>query len=167
MGVAGRFFGRKIDINRFFKFCFVRNPWDRLVSNYVYLKSIDANYPYTEYAYPTFKDWILGTPKKRGTEKAVGTWVDSFRCSKCNSAIPLQLDMIRIKGKTMMDFIGRYERLQEDFDKVCGFINVKRQQLPRKNISYRKNYKEYFDEDTRKMVERQFSEDIEFFGYTF
>ena len=52
----------KIKFNRYFKFAFVRNPFDRLLSSYLYSFAQIKKYPNTSVAfatkYPTFKDFV-------------------------------------------------------------------------------------------------------------
>jgi len=155
-----------IDVAKFFKFCFVRNPWDRLVSNYEYLKDVNSDGPRTDYGYASFKDWILGRPSQ-GKGEELGVWIDRFRCPDNNAAIPTQISTIKVQNKVQMDFIGRFENLQEDFNKVCEHINVEKQQLPRKVKSAHVHFSQYYDNETKRIVAEQFAEDINFFNYDF
>jgi hypothetical protein len=66
-----------------------------------------------------------------------------------------------------MDFMGKFENLQEDFNFVCDSLGINRQELPIKNKSNRKHYIEYYDDETRETVGAHYAEDIERFGYQF
>ena len=67
-----------------------------------------------------------------------------------------------------MDFVGRYERLQEDFDEACRRIGIPPRKLPEKRKAKdRGAYREYYDDETAEMVARHFRRDIEEFGYRF
>lgn len=67
----------------------------------------------------------------------------------------------------IVDYIGRFERLQEDFAEASrkAGLNV---QLPQLNkTKERKSYTEYYSDFTRQLIQNHFQEDIDFFGYSF
>ena len=71
------------------------------------------------------------------------------------------------KGKLLVDFIGRFENFQIDFDYVCDQIKMPRVKLPHLNKSNHEHYTEYYDDETRSIVANRFAKDIEYFGYKF
>jgi len=86
-----------------------------------------------------------------------------------DTSIELQSDyLIDLHGNVIVDFIGRYERLQEDFDEVCRRIGIPAPPLPHKRKAQdRKDYRSYYTAETAELVAQRFKRDIEMFGYRF
>ena len=134
-----------------FKFAFVRNPWDRLVSWYSMCIS-RPNSPFMYYVCrnaPTFQHFVDLT-----SGIAARTTFN-------------QVDYISDRqGNVIVDFVGRYETLASDFaalSKKLG-INVA---LPWLNRGRRTPYRQYYTSATRDIVAERFQRDIRLFGYTF
>ncbi len=135
----------------YFSFAFVRNPWDRQVSYYKYMTRE-----------PPFVD-----RKTINRIKSFGSFDNyvKWRCTR--RRVRLQKDWVYSKdGELLVDFVGRYENLKEDFDKICSRIGVSAS-LPRANVSNTKPYREFYTEETRELVREAFKPDIETFGYEF
>ncbi len=69
-------------------------------------------------------------------------------------------------GKIIVDFIGRYENLTQDFHHVCKLLNLETS-LPIINKTIHRDYRSYYNPKTQKIVAEHFKTDIELFGYTF
>ena len=139
--------------DNYFKFTFVRNPWDRVVSFYHY--QIKRGWDY----YPFNKTIPF--------DKFVKNWLKPMRRQTPLATYPCY-DWISDKDDNLLvDFIGRFENFQEDFDIVCDKIGIPHQQLPHKNKSNHKHYTEYYDDETRQIVAERYAKDIERFGYKF
>ena len=64
------------------------------------------------------------------------------------------------------DFVGRFERLESDFRRICETLGIDAT-LPSLNVSQRRPYREYFDDESRRIVATRYRDDIETFGYEF
>lgn len=141
------------NIDEYFKFAFVRNPWDRLLSNYHFriqiLRSEDT-------ASVSFRDWVINSKTREGH-----SFLNTVEMYKT------QYSYITFNKTKMVDFIGRFENLQQDWDFICDQLQIKRQALPHNNKSSHSSYRDYYDEDTVNIVREYFKEDIENFGYEF
>ena len=73
-------------------------------------------------------------------------------------------------GNLLVDFVGRYENLAQDFYEVVGTIGVPLMILPKRNITKDKvhgSYREYYSPVSRHLVERKYKKDLEFFEYEY
>ena len=145
----------------YFKFTFVRNPYDRVVSWWNYIKS-------------TYKAQQKGKPKNTTEEwqkfcAEVMTNHNNFKSFILARKLPRSAsEFIFDKDENnLLDFIGKLENLQEDFDVVCDKIGIPPQQLPHVNKTKHKHYTEYYDDETREIVAEKYAKDIEYFGYEF
>jgi sulfotransferase famil protein len=130
-----------------FKFAFVRNPWDRLVSRYAYLLKNEKH------------------PRHGFVQKMKG--FDDYVAWEVQRGKFFQYTYVTdSSGKLIVDFIGHYERLSEDFAKVCERLGRK-VELPRANASSHRDYRTYYSDATRELVGSYFQRDIEMFGYDF
>jgi len=130
--------------NDIFKFSCVRNPWDRLISFYF------------------------------SPHNGVETWDRDMFISLVKRVRPM-IDYLRVhntginraKSSIDIDYIIRYESLQDDFDAVCDKLELPRRSLPHRNKSDHNHYSEYYDDALLKMVSNLFAKDIELFRYDF
>ncbi len=71
-------------------------------------------------------------------------------------------------GTLVIDFLLRFEHLQDDFSVLCDRLGKPRQALPHVNASQRQwRYRQYFDRETRRLAEAMFAENLANFGYEF
>lgn len=144
---------------RYFKFAFVRNPWDRLVSSYFYLRDggsggQDQVWSTQNLAnYPDFDSFVRGWL----TKENIWSWVH-FK--------PQHYFICDANLKLRMDFVGRMERINTDFRYVCERLNIATG-LQRIKSSDHHHYSEYYTDDLRERVASVYAEDIAIFGYRF
>ena len=141
--------------NNYFKFAFVRNPWDKMVSQYFYIKS-KGRYSKT---FEEFIDEWKACPIDRNI---LGKGAPIYYQ-------PVQSPWLTNKsGDVIVDYVGRFESFQEDFNMVLEKIDYKgNRKLPHVNKTKHLHYSTYYNEETRRIVEEKFSQDIELFGYKF
>jgi hypothetical protein len=135
--------------NSYFKFGFVRNPWDRVVSLYERKEAAQLRH---EMTFPEFARWI------------------QYSSSTCPHSSPhrYQLDwFVDASGHMLADFIGRFEQIDQDWPTVAAKLGID-QPLPHKRANPReKHYTEYYDNETRDLIAEKFKVDIDYFGYKF
>ena len=132
----------------YYKFGFVRNPFDRFVSICAFLNREN----------PNFKDNSL-TWMKMATQRPVFRQRILVR--------PQFEQLINEQGELAMDFLGRYENLQESLDTILGKLNLEPIQLQVRNRSDHAAYQSYYDDELREWVANFYKEDLDCFGYDF
>jgi len=135
--------------SNYFRFAFVRNPWDRYVSSW---SSFHPKWDFAEYV------------ERVGI--SLESTFDGYENDRWH-ALPQHLHLIDDNGRLLVDFVGRFETLQTDFDHICDQINVPRVVLPKLNRSKHKHYSQYYTDELREIVALRHKKDIEMFEYKF
>lgn len=152
--------------NDCYRFAFVRNPWDRLVSWWSMIDNqktaiaagarANTFFRYVLERAETFEDFL----HKCGDEVRDP---DGRKCIWRN-----QLDYLCDEdGVSMVDFIGRFETLDQDFAAVTRHVYGASRPLPRTNASRRRPYVDYYTPELTAMVTEAYADDIAAFGYRF
>ena len=131
----------------YFKFAFVRNPYERLVSAFHH---------------------VTRTLKKKHFKEFVLTkLVDENGLVFDHHAAPQHLYCFR-DGVKYVDFIGRFENLQKDWGKIAGRFGLE-PGLPhlKKSSGHAKNYRSYYDPELIEYVGKVYAKDLELLGYRF
>ena len=156
----------------YFKFSFVRNPWDKMVSQWWYNghPKVRGRNIYTSKV-KTFREYILYFAE--GGE--ITSKIHDPRCTPW---------LVDDSGKILVDFVGRFENLEEDFNFVCQQLTPLKHEegkpwppkLPHLNQAKHKKgtsgwtykpYQDYYDDETKEIIAREFKDDINLFGYKF
>jgi chondroitin 4-sulfotransferase 11 len=149
-----------------FKFAFVRNPWDRLVS---WWSMIDNGRDYIDPVRPPngFFGYVL--EHARSFEEFILCCTDEIIDPDGRKQIfRNQTDyLVDEDGAVIVDYIGRFERLQECFNEVSYRLGRTAVELPRINTSHHAAYTEYYTPAMAEAVATHFARDIEAFGYRF
>lgn len=160
----------------YFKFTFVRNPWDRVVSFYKYAVN---NLASTEEC--DFKRFVM---EKLPNE----IWNSKYWFVGPENEFIYDKD-----GKILVNFVGRFENLQSDFNHVCTRIGLAPIEVPHVNKSEQKHesflnpkqmvkrllkisgvsrhspvsYQDFYDDESSECVAELYSADIKLFNYQF
>lgn len=139
------------DWDNYRKFCFTRNPYERVASDYNWRKRMLRR----DFS---FEDFItaLENPSVSGGlvhANAVTNW-----------------DMMSIDGRLAVDLVGRYERLESDFADLVAKLELPATTLGREKVTAagnRTNYNALYTAALRTRVEALFAPEFEAFGYDF
>ncbi|MBC8395237.1 MAG: sulfotransferase family 2 domain-containing protein [Bacteroidetes bacterium] len=141
--------------NKYYKFCFVRNPWDRAVSLYEYIKKQGNQYM-------SFNSFVFNLPNT----ESVGFYnVNKF--SQCQPQVKWIPEDI--------DYIGKVETIHSDIERISQILNTEITHPKKNNVTKERGSKHYHDyfPDTKEgqflkdEVADFYSEDIKRFNYTF
>jgi hypothetical protein len=139
-----------------FRFAFVRNPWDRLVSVWANkVHALAGKQEHTNRFPPEVRpDWSFD----RFARWVVEQEVPEAHCRP-------QSRHVVYEGRLIVDFLGRFERLTEDWEVVRARFGLA--PLPSRNRSDHRPFRELYTPDLVKVVGDYYAEDVERFRYTF
>jgi len=166
-----------------FRFTFVRNPWDRISSAYAMFNGrrrpewmppmslrgfleVCAREPLRKRPYDQ-EVWLRASTRdaldrdeiaahyRRSIRNHTGTVLDPF------------YKIFDERGDRVVDFIGRFERLERDYHDLCRRLRLGRVRLPHLNRGQHGDYATCYDAETRGMVADLFADEIAYFGYSF
>jgi hypothetical protein len=130
--------------DRLFKFTCVRNPWDRLVSYY-----FSPHRGVVEWDKSEFMKFVMQVPPLEAYF-ALGDH-----------------EMHDPRVFTNINNFIRFERIDDDFKRVCKLIGIPGKPLNVRNRSQKQSYQQYYDQEIAEFVRRKFAMEIEYFGYEF
>jgi hypothetical protein len=135
-----------------YKFCFSRNPYDRAVSLFFYLKTYDR--VHVDMSFLEFCRHL----NDEGCED-IGLYnLDGW--SQCQP-------QVRWIENLKIDFIGKFESLEKDFNNILHDLSLPATELPHHNISSHKHYSRYYCKESKELIENFYRQDFLFFGYEF
>lgn len=136
----------------YFSFAVVRNPWDRFVSGCKFCNSTKDR---------PLEDILCNLPMPYTNSTGTNIDHDWFHITMT------QHEFLYRDGKLIVDYLIRFENLQEGFDVVCDRIGKPRMKLPHENATDHYHYEKYFTPEALEMFNNHFQMDIRTFGYEF
>lgn len=133
---------------QYFKFAFVRNPFDRFVSYCAFM--------------------TRGNGAFERDPRAVMRQV-MFKVRPVQHILfrPQYQQLVDADGSVLADFVGRVERMQADYEKICARLALPTATLGRVNSSRHGDYRQYYDEELRAGVADFYRRDLDLFKYAF
>lgn len=138
-----------------FKFSFVRNPWDLQVSSWLHVKRMKHRPLGSDLDFPEFVKLRFSRDRPRSHPLDV-------------LAEPQTRILTDFDGNLLVDFVGRFERLADDFAEVGRRAQLPKLKLPhRRKAEGRRDYRTYYSDALAEYVAEKHASDIERFGYSF
>ena len=148
-------------LDSYFKFTFVRNPWDRLLSEYLRKEKYNDN---------RFID-IEGMNFTKFVKNLYERFHEVLNGSQSHEAIshfiPQYQFVFDSSGNKFVDFIGKFENLDHDLKIAASKIGLMSVQLINSHATTHDSYVEYYEEETINLVAQMYEQDIQTFDYTF
>lgn len=152
-------------ITDFYKFTFVRNPWGRLYSGYNYFYRCVGMNTHRDHRWAheflsqltTFEKFVheLENPKFLKSIKKY----DHFRDQRDWLIDPKS-------GQILIDFVGRFEKLEDDFEFVCNHLGITRK-LPHERRGGGEEFRKYYTKKMVSIAASVYESDIKEFSYRF
>jgi hypothetical protein len=151
-------FGKR-DFNRYFKFAFVRNPWDRLYSAFRYLKAGGWDKKDAAWAadhLSEFDDFNV----------FVKQWLCEANIQKHRHFWPQHRFICDRSGTLLVDYLGYFETLEQDVQMVGNRLGIS-VSLGIHNTNPGPSYLQAYDTEARHVVAHVYAQDIALLGYGF
>ena len=160
--LKGRF--PKKDLPSYFKFAFVRNPWDRVISEMIWRRRWPAHRKHCRNL-----ETFLRAPWWKGRFSAKNRAAWGSRADVGRHIISQHKFIYDAEGSLLVDFVGRFESLEEDYQFIRTSLALEESPLPHQNKSARRrpHYTDYYNDKTREIVAERYQTDITKFEYEF
>lgn len=135
------------DFDGFFKFAFVRNPFDRFVSYCAFMTREHGQFDQNPQS--VMRHFIDNPPWQHILFQ------------------PQHVFVTGADGNLLTDYLGRVEGMQESYDQAAQRIGIPSRPLERVNASSRDGYRDYYDSALIDGVAKLYARDLEYFGYEF
>lgn len=132
----------------FYKFGFVRNPFDRFVSFCAFFtRDVDS---FDRNPHAVMHHFLFVAPPHERIHYQ-----------------PQHIFFEDDEGRIIADQVGRVEEMQASYEEACRRIGIPARQLDKVNSSRRSNYRDYYTQELKDAVARLYARDLELFGYDF
>ncbi len=160
----------------YFKFAVVRNPWDYIVSRFLWEKKYGPRWTWKVHLdrelilRNILKPWKIVKDIYAGYKLNIKE-IEDFKIFV--KYIPEAYKNIRFyfdsNGNFILDDYIKFENFNNDYKRICNNIGLEYKKLPyvNKTKGKRISYKDFYDIEAKDIVHKEFQKEIDFFGYNF
>lgn len=152
------------DYEKIFKFTFIRNPFDFMVSTYFYGKSYKNHFMHNDIInrnmdIEMFIPYYFEHREKDMKSKPRGS----------NKVVTFKDWLLDSEGNLLVDFIGKMENYDNDYKFICEKLGLPFNSVPLVNVNpnKEKDYRKYYNNKSIKMIENHFEWELNKFNYKF
>lgn len=138
---------RPEDFEGFFKFAFIRNPFDRFISYCAFMTREGGQFEQSPHG--VMRHFIDNPPWHHVLFQPQHTFVAGA------------------DGSVLTNYLGRVEEMQHSYDEAAQHIGIPSRPLEKVNASSRRDYRDYYDQSLIDGVAKLYARDLEYFGYEF
>jgi hypothetical protein len=145
----------------FKKFAIIRNPYDRLVSSFIYAKIPHSYWHNSENKHPDFE--LL---KDKDFPQCCRLLNEKPELFKHESWLPQMFWIQNYENKKILvDFVLKYENLEKNFKELASELKLNiTEELPKLNtIEKPQDHQKYYDDETRELARKIYQRDFDFF----
>lgn len=133
------------EIDSYYSFAFIRNPWEWLVSMYAFIRGHQPHPESMICGHMTFKQFLRYFAAKNVSQHS----------------------FFAVNGRPAVTKVFRFEEMPQALQEIGSQTGLRFEQFPVENVSNHNAYWEYYDHEDVDLVRRAFSDDIALGGYAF
>lgn len=165
--IRQRYFTSDLEWSSYLSFAFMRNPWDRIYSDYCFCKRMAKEM--RNERDPELQNWV-----KRIRQSTAGSFEQFVHAEYLmRNRGTYQEYCMDESDRDLLTFVGRFEHLQADWERVCNASGIPPRTLPEMNRAHRRTndeptlYRDAYSTKLRELVGRTFQDDIKRFDFRF
>lgn len=135
----------------YYKFGFVRNPWERIFSWFALIHG-NKQQPFAQ-ARINFENFLED-------DQASDFSTNFFHYNALDY-------FTNHKGELIVDYIGRYENLNNEINTILNQFNFPLTEIPHVNVASPKDYKRFYRDKSHDLIAEKCKKDIAYFNYRF
>ena len=168
----------------YFKFAFVRNPWDLAFSWYLSLFGRNDDNPAVKaISQSMFKEFLFKYVKDHSSITEPLKWINKQKHKSkllnkfiVKKHVPVkeindtQISYIVDRhGQIAVDYLAKFENFKTELDYIFNYLKITNYENVSLNVSnyLRYNYRDYYDQESRELIKKIYKDDIDILGYKF